>query len=85
MAEMTAFDVIRLCVHEDGDIELEKLPRYNKKLPNSNLGDLFYFIREITKGRLDAELQSYGVAKDEAYARIHEVITSNYGTVVKVK
>jgi hypothetical protein len=82
MPKMNAFDVVRLHVHDDGDIELEKKPSFQGELYP---GDLFYDLRDITKGRLDAELQSYGVEPEVAKRSIDEVITSEYGTIIEVK
>ena len=84
MPKMTDRDVIRIHVHKDGNTELQK-HLFASGLTYLYPGDLFYDLRDITKGRLDAELQDYGVEKTEAYDRIQEVITSEYGTIVKVK
>lgn len=81
---MTDTDMIRVHVHDDGDIELQKLP-FSSVLTFQYPGDLFYDLQQVTDGRLDAELQSYGVDPEDAYKYIHEVITADYGITVEVK
>jgi hypothetical protein len=81
---MTAIDVIRVHVHEDGDTELQK--HYMKEsLRIMYPGDLFYGPTEIGKGCLDKELIDYGIDPDVAKRCIDEVITADYSTIVEVK
>ena len=81
---MTKYDVIRVHVHDDGDIELQK-HEYRLFLTSIYPGDLFYDMQQIADGRLDKELEEYGVDKKIAYKKIHEAITSEYGIIIEVK
>jgi hypothetical protein len=84
MPKMNGFDMIRVHVHDDGDTELQK-HFFSTGLTTLYPGDLFYDVRDITKGRLDGELQSYGTDPEVAKRCIDEVITAEYGVIVEVK
>ena len=84
MPKMNGFDLIRVHVHNDGDIELQK-HFFSSGLTTLYPGDLFYDVRDITKGRLEGELQTYGVELAVAKRCIDEVITAEYGVTVEVK
>ena len=84
MSLMTSSDMIRVHVHDDGDIELQK-HTFSHGLTTLYPGDLFYDLQQVTDGRLDHELMDYGVDPEDAYKYIHEVITADYGTTIEVK
>lgn len=76
MPKMDSTEVIRVHVHDDGDIELTKIPHS----PNNRINypsDLFYNAVEILKCNLEAELMSYGTEQDRAKEAIDEVINSH--------
>ena len=87
--KMGSFDIIRVHVHDDGDIELQKhhlddLGRIPEYLKMTYPNDLFFDLAEIVKGHLDSELVSYGCDADRVKEAIDEVITSNYINTTKV-
>lgn len=86
--KMGAFDVIRVHVYDDGDVELQKHAMDNNGVPLSLRtlypSDVFYGVAEVGKGSLDAELSEYGCDPQRAKEAIDEVITSNYHTTIKV-
>jgi hypothetical protein len=84
MPKMNGFDMIRVHVHEDGDTELQK-HFFSSGLTTLYPGDLFYGIRDATKGRLEGELITYGVSYEVAKRAVDEVITAEYGVTVEVK
>jgi hypothetical protein len=84
MPKMTSLDVIRVHVHEDGDIELQKHD-FSRMFMATYPGDLFYPVTEITKGCLDKELISYGADPKVAKRCIDEVINADYNIIVEVK
>jgi len=82
VTQMKAFDAIRLKVHDDGDVELTKVPTID--MDGINHGYSYYPVAEIAKGSLDSELVSYGCDADRVKEAIDEVVTSEYHTEVIV-
>lgn len=84
MPKMTSNDVVRVHVHNDGDIELQK----HELNPCTRMlypGDILYAIAEVVKGCLDKELSCYGVPEDVAKRCIDEVIRADYHEIIEVK
>jgi hypothetical protein len=86
--KMGFFDVVRVHVADDGDVELQLHAMDNNGVPLSLRtlypSDVFYGVAEVGKGALDVELSEYGCDPQRAKEAIDEVITSNYHTVIKV-
>lgn len=88
ITRMGAFDIIRVHVYDDGDVELQKHAMDNNGVPISLKtlypSDLFYGVAEVGKGSLDVELSGYGCDPQRTKEAIDEVITSDYHIIVKV-
>ena len=83
--KMGFFDVVRVHVYDDGDVELQLHVMDDKGCPNSQYpSDLFFGVTEVGKGSLDKELISYGCDPQRAKEAIDEVITNGYNNPVKV-
>lgn len=86
--KMGSFDVVRVHVADDGDIELQLHTMDNNGVPlplrTIYPSDIFYGVTEVSKGSLDVELSEYGCDPERAKEAIDEVITSDYHTIIKV-
>lgn len=86
--KMGFFDVVRVHVADDGDIELQLHAMDNDGVPLSLRtlypSDKFYGVAEVGKGSLDVELSEYGCDPERAKEVIDEIITSDYHTIVIV-
>ena len=83
MPLMKSFDAIKVHVHDDGDVELEKhmlTGRLNELYPS----DLKFDITKVVNGALQDELISYGCEADRVKEAIEEVMNSEYHTTVTV-
>jgi hypothetical protein len=83
MAKMSADEIIRVHVCDDGDIELQH------HILTSSLKiiypcDLLFGVTEIAKGSLDKELIGYGCDPARAKEAIDEVLEADYYDTIKV-
>ena len=83
MPKMKAFDVIKVHVHDDGDVELEKHV-LTGALDQLYPFDLKFYITKVVNGALQDELISYGCEADRVKEAIEEVMDSEYHTTVTV-
>jgi hypothetical protein len=83
MAKMSANEVIRVHVYNDGDIELQHhvlTPTLKILYPS----DLLFGVTEVAKGSLDKELIGYGCDPTRAKEAIDEVLEADYYDTIKV-
>ena len=83
MPKMSALEVIRVHVHDDGDVELQHhvmTPTLKMLYPC----DLLFGLTEIVKGSLDKELVGYGCDPVRVKEAIDEVLEADYYDTIKV-
>lgn len=83
MPKMSANEVIRVHVYNDGDVELQ----HHVLTPTLKIlypCDLLFGVTEIAKGSLDKELISYGYDPSRVKEAIDEVLEADFYDTIKV-